>query len=464
MLQSGCVVPAVGGGLCQLSNALYELALKSDCKILERHSHSIRLPEMPVHDATVAWNYIDLRFRPRTRIRMEWQLTDSELIGAFFCEARRDRVEAALTVFESTFRPTLPKLETCDTCDEVDCSRHVKQRGTPNHEVQAFLVDAFWPEFDHYIQLVQRECDWLLVPINGSRWGFRQYAWTNRGFAQLKTVTARTLLRSFQMRRIGPQGAPRQRAMLRTSAEMACAMAERLPSRAGHLVVDQTLLPALWRSGALGGRTFDVLMRRLPMRMLQAELDEVARRWPESVTAADFRASQELLDVEDEAIDRALRIVTPHRKIARVFGDRVVLLDWVIPANTQLQMADMSTIYFPGPVTARKGAFLLREALEKLDIEILWTGAELEGQNFWGRLPNRRLESVRELSNIGIAGIVQPAFLEDRPHALLMGLSADIPVIATEACGLGPSQSVSVFPEADTEALRAALVGIQAAT
>jgi len=71
MLQSGCVVPSIGGGLCQLSNAIYQLALEARCEIVERHAHSIRLDGMPIHDATVAWNYIDLRFHPRTKIRME---------------------------------------------------------------------------------------------------------------------------------------------------------------------------------------------------------------------------------------------------------------------------------------------------------------------------------------------------------------------------------------------------------
>jgi vancomycin resistance protein VanW len=56
MVQAGCVVPAIGGGLCQLSNALYELALRTGCEIVERHAHSHRLAGMPQHDATVAWN------------------------------------------------------------------------------------------------------------------------------------------------------------------------------------------------------------------------------------------------------------------------------------------------------------------------------------------------------------------------------------------------------------------------
>lgn len=48
-------------------------------------------------------------------------------------------------------------------------------------------------------------------------------------------------------------------------AELARIYARRIPYTATHLVVSQNLLPHLWREGALAGRTFDVLMTRLPL-------------------------------------------------------------------------------------------------------------------------------------------------------------------------------------------------------
>ena len=39
-LREGCVIPSVGGGLCQLSNALYDAALKAGFEIVERHAHT----------------------------------------------------------------------------------------------------------------------------------------------------------------------------------------------------------------------------------------------------------------------------------------------------------------------------------------------------------------------------------------------------------------------------------------
>lgn len=42
--RSGCVIPSVGGGLRQLSNALYGLALDAGWEIVERHTHTLHHP------------------------------------------------------------------------------------------------------------------------------------------------------------------------------------------------------------------------------------------------------------------------------------------------------------------------------------------------------------------------------------------------------------------------------------
>jgi vancomycin resistance protein YoaR len=85
MLQSGTLSPAVGGGLCQLSTALYEVALQADLTIIERHAHSRIVPGPNAakagRDATVAWNYVDLRFAsPDRRLKLTAKLVDGELV------------------------------------------------------------------------------------------------------------------------------------------------------------------------------------------------------------------------------------------------------------------------------------------------------------------------------------------------------------------------------------------------
>jgi hypothetical protein len=462
MLQSGCVVPAIGGGLCQLSNVLYELALRTDCEIVERHPHSVRLTGMPLHDATVAWNYIDLRFRPRTRMRMEWKLSGTELIGAFeFDEPVVRSNNNSLPVLKSIAgsMAVSHSVETCGTCAEVGCQRHeAVLRSSAGR--QAFLVDGFWPEFDLYLQETRRPGDWLMLPIDGQRWHSHQYSWSRDGFSHVTQQALRTLGRSLRLRRLASQGAARQTELLRMNAAMGQAMAARLPASASHVVIDQTLLPAVWQSGALGGRTFDVLMRRLPMRVLQARLDSAAERWPTSRTAADFRVGNDLLDAEDEALQAAAHAITPHHEIAGLFGSRAILLDWIPPARRFMCQADgeIPRIFFPGPVAARKGAYELREALRGLDIEVICGGSLLEGENFWGPLKNRRGLADGE----GITAVVQPAYVEEHPNILLSAVASGVPCIATEACGLGLLPGVETLPLGEIESLRTAVEGLLA--
>lgn len=88
MLQGGSLSPAVGGGLCQLSTALYEAALQANLTILERHAHSRIVPGPNAaragRDATVAWNYVDLRFASLERpLRLGAVVTDDELVVSF---------------------------------------------------------------------------------------------------------------------------------------------------------------------------------------------------------------------------------------------------------------------------------------------------------------------------------------------------------------------------------------------
>ncbi|MBV9884821.1 MAG: VanW family protein [Sphingomonadaceae bacterium] len=82
-LRQGCMIPAVGGGVCQLTNALSRVAHRAGMEIVERHSHSVQ-PEGffidPTTDATVFWNYIDFRFRSPRSVRIGATLTETTLV------------------------------------------------------------------------------------------------------------------------------------------------------------------------------------------------------------------------------------------------------------------------------------------------------------------------------------------------------------------------------------------------
>jgi vancomycin resistance protein YoaR len=82
-LRQGCMVPSIGGGICQLTNALSRVAHRAGLEIVERHSHTMHPPGFFIDDttdATVFWNYIDLRFRSPVAMRIDAKLTETTLV------------------------------------------------------------------------------------------------------------------------------------------------------------------------------------------------------------------------------------------------------------------------------------------------------------------------------------------------------------------------------------------------
>jgi vancomycin resistance protein YoaR len=132
MLQQGCMIPAVGGGLCQLSNALYDVALQTGCEIVERHAHSRVVPGSAAaegRDATVAWNYLDLRFRAPQRLRICAQVTADNLVVSFCAaagtpRATRTRPFPAVKIASHPASTNFPEAaHTCGGCAQTGCFR-----------------------------------------------------------------------------------------------------------------------------------------------------------------------------------------------------------------------------------------------------------------------------------------------------------------------------------------------------
>ncbi len=458
MLQQGCLVPATGGGLCQLSNALYEVALQAGCEIVERHAHSRRVAGSAAalgRDATVAWNYVDLRFRPRDKLRIEARLTRDELVIRF-----RGKETAAALGVSSGAEATVPQAiaRSCGTCGEVSCFRHEHRAA---HAVEsgrtAYLVDENWPEFQDYIAHEHRPEDVFGQPIDGARWRLPRYRWRADGFARAGSAPIQALRRMIAIRRAPAQGPARRNAELAGAGRIAASLARLLTPEVSRVCVAQSLLPFLWRDGHLGGREVEVLMSRLPMRELQTRLDDAFAEHPDRATLGDFRAPAALVEAEAEALAYAARIVTPHRDIARLFPDKAEVIDWKLPPTpAAAPVASQRRIAFPGPTIARKGAYELREAARALGLDVVLPGSELEGQDFWQGVTVQK-PGAGDNWLAGVAAVVQPALVEERPRALLAALAAGVPVIATPACGLAPHDGVTLVPAGDTAALVDAL-------
>ena len=454
MLQQGCLVPATGGGLCQLSNAIYDAALQAGCEIVERHAHSRRVAGSAAalgRDATVAWNYVDLRFRPRSRLRIEARLTRDDLVIRFHSDQTTEKpsdpepATAAVAVARS-----------CATCGEVSCFRHERRLSPVSAGLTAYLVDENWPEFQDYIARTCVPEDELGTPLNGARWRLARYRWDVPGLPCTGAATFAALRRMIDIRRAPAQGAARRNAELRGAERIAQRLARLLTPEVTRVCVAQSLLPYLWRDGHLGGREVEVLMTRLPMGELQARLDAAFAAHPDRTTLGDFRAPAELVEAEAKALAYAGHIITPHHDIARLFPDRALILDWKLPGRRAPATAASRRVAFPGPTIARKGAYELREAARALGLEVVALGSELEGPDFWqGVLAQKPGLGADQLA--GVAAVVQPAFVEERPRVLLAALAAGVPVIATPACGLTAEHGVTLVPPGDPAALIEAL-------
>jgi len=461
MLKQGCMVPSVGGGLCQLSNALYDAALQAGCRIVERHSHSRIVPGSAAaagRDATLAWNYVDLRFAPDRALRLSARLDCDSLIIRLLAPA-----ETATPASPAEIRfarvPDLSEARSCVSCDEIDCFRHEHGRAAPPQATdrRVFLGDEAWPEFQAHLSDARRPEDRLGLPLDGARLGLARYAWHVGGFAQRTSAPVQTLRRSWALRRAGLQGAARRSADLAATSRIARSLARLLTPEVTSVTLAQSYLPFLWRDGHLGGRQVSVLMTRLPMTLLQARLDAAAAAHPERATLGDFRAPAWLAEAEAEALAAADWIITPHAEIAALFGDRAIRLPWQIPAASPCAPVSGRRIVFPGPTVARKGAHALRDAAAALGLEVMPLGAELEGPDFW-----RGLRTIPAGDWAGVAAVVQPALVEEQPRRLLRALAAGIPVIATPACGIEPRPGLSLVSAGDTAALIAALAALTA--
>ena len=332
------MVAAVGGGLCQLSNALYEIALQAGCRIVERHAHSQVVPGSAAaqgRDATVAWNYVDLRFAAKRRLLISARLDGDDLVvrllgaGEPASQGRQARVaKAAATPEAAGLAP-----RSCGTCEEVDCHRREADRPAKpaSGRLQAFLVDEAWPEFRAYVAAAREDGARLGRPFAGGRFGLGRYDWTIDGFERPTNASVAALRRTLALRSAGRNGSRARRAELASAEDLAKALARLLTPDVTAVTVAQSYLPFLWRDGCLGGREVSVLMTRLPMAEIQTRLDVASVAHPERATLSDFRVPRWLVDAETEALAACFRLVTPHAQVAVLFGDRAVRLPWAGP-------------------------------------------------------------------------------------------------------------------------------------
>ncbi len=414
-IREGCVVPSVGGGLCQLSNALYGAALDANFPILERHAHSRAITRSAVvgRDATVFWNYIDFRFQTTFPLRISAELSADELIVQFWGQ-QKDDTRLATLQSQTSFMDHGLDIRDCTTCNRSDCTRNRPQR-----------------------------------PVATSA--------SHRVVATRTTARVDRVFRSFAVRwgRLRDPLRPLAPIHLRQDRRLAHRLAGQIPQlknqggelrEVTHLTVPLRLLVPLAESGALGGRSYDVLLDRQPLAELHRALDAAAKRWPLSETLNDFRAPPDYVRREERLLANArLRLVAPG----------------AAPTAVTCKKGG-NILYFPASPLGRFGAFALRDALARLDrdIAVVTSGMATDGPRLgWQALPLAHLAEV--------AVVVFPAVVVG-PGSPAMALfratlRAGIPGIASESCPFTAEERaefgplLTVVPWADDEALAVAI-------
>ena len=196
-LRQGCLIPSVGGGLCQLSNSLYDLALQSGCDIIERHAHSAVVPGSAAEqgrDATVFWNYVDLRFRAKQNILITATLSRDKLVVRFWGTQKLISIGGN----QRSMRPA-SSVNTCTDCGVSECFRHSPAESKSDGR-DAFLIEECWPEFETFALKARTGRDHLFLPYSSKLKPIERYKWNSAGYARTISANKQTLLAAAKAR------------------------------------------------------------------------------------------------------------------------------------------------------------------------------------------------------------------------------------------------------------------------
>ncbi len=455
-IRQGCVIPSAGGGLCQISGALFEAANSAGLKIVERHKHTHRLPDVEYvaeRDATVFWNYVDLRFQAPSDhpVAIEAWMSPDELIVRFRAPnpvrqlISRDRSQSCETQTQDGLDAS--GVHNCFSCGKVECSRHEKAQAllamSDPHLKTAALLDTYVPEFETYLsgELI----DFYLLPAKAP--GLNSYRWHIPGSSRVRTAWSAALKRAFYTRWATKRGQIAAETRLKTAEWLAKEYAKLLPYDIERLIVSQDFLPFLWKEGALQGRSFDVLMTRPALSMVHNRLDEARGLLPHASELAEYRAPQWVIEAESEALVYASKVITPHEEYANHYPN-LRKLEWTKPqVEPPPGVRKPGYLLFPASLAAREGAHAALAASEELGVPLLVVGRDLEGLSVESDLVE--FTTPGEIPWHEIAAVLHPTLFESWPRLHLRALALGIPVIATEAVGLEEGSGVSFVPFGD---------------
>jgi hypothetical protein len=468
-IREGCVVPTIAGGLCQLSNALVRAANEAGITIVERHGHTARIEEAgsDIGDATIFWNYLDLRLSAPFPFRLEVQLTSDTLIVRIRAnKPKKSDLDLNQPLNFAGQHPLAAR--GCLTCEQVQCFRNRDFSHLPKQGRTAVLLNTWSPEFETWLQDEKVEGDSFAPWVRRVR---RKHGSWSFGDAPVYRSILAGLYRTFLLR-FNPGGGKRQAALIMADQKLATTFANQLKPHHTHLIIDQSLAVPLLRAGALGGRTYDVFAHALPAEEIQSRLDAAWRASPSNGSLNDFRVDTEHCALEKTALRGATRIITAHAQVhdsmIKIGAAPVQRLAWHTspqPHNPgsarHRERGQKPVIGFPASTLPRKGAIEMALSARELGWSVIIGGTADLHPALWQGIDVRRVSmSDPEWLNM-VDLVVLPAHIEHAPRMLLQALERGIPVVASAACGLPSDAGHIEIPAGDmallTSACRAAL-------
>ena len=448
-IREGCIIPTIAGGLCQISNALYDAALKANFNIIERHKHTKvikgSLAEQD-RDATVKWNYVDLRFKSSFDFRIEAKLSVDKLTVVF-----RSKQKNKKSTNNDVELRNSSKLNDCYSCGNSTCFKHPER--TPEMQeisTTTFILDEKWPEFDNYVQSISTPNDRFIVPLKKNKFvKSDRYSWAALNSNRTYQTIFQGFYRAIKLRLVSKTKNNVFELMLQLDKKIAVAASKKISIDSTHIIISQNLLPFIYETGVLGGRTFDVLMTRLPFEKLHNRLDLAYSIHKESETLKDFRTSKHLIDLENKALTKARKIISPHSEIAEIFKNKVERLEWKFPP-AQPKSKTGNKVLFPASAVGRKGAYEIKKLAKELNLSLKVSGRIIEGANFWEDIIIEKFKGNFE--EIGL--IVYPTYIENQPRQILKAISNGVSVITTSACGLDEHKNIKVLKIGDIEGIK----------
>jgi hypothetical protein len=140
MYSNGQVVSGVGGGICITASVIYNVALETGMKIIERHPHSGPVAYAdPGRDSAVAYGALDLQFKNKTGgvVLIRSIVSDGKLVVAFYGRKQPGR---EIEIASEGFEPIAYEVTQKEDATVPEGETVIEQNGKPGYSVTTVRI------------------------------------------------------------------------------------------------------------------------------------------------------------------------------------------------------------------------------------------------------------------------------------------------------------------------------------